>query len=167
MSESGKKKHAHRLTVRLVKFLDLVGMVALFAWIWLGYYQPHLLHPFYNQLAGNTAVIFVYTLIYYQLSHVYGSYLLHTSRISDLVYSQILSSFITNFLMFLIILLMNRHWLSLWAMLGLQALQSGLAIGWCLWAHNWYFRNNAPLSTVVIWDERPNIDKLINEYVEN
>jgi hypothetical protein len=50
MSESGEKKHAHRLTVRLVKFLDLVGMVALFAWIWLGYYQPHLLHPFYNQL---------------------------------------------------------------------------------------------------------------------
>lgn len=159
-----RHKTEHRTQVRTVKLIYLICMTAIFAAGWKLYYLPHFWSPFYNMNAASIAVIFVYLVMHYEISHLYGCYRIQLSRISELIYSQILSALITNFFMFLIILLMIRHMMNVGPMFLVLAGQVLGSVIWSYAAHRWYFGKFPPVDTVIIWEERPNLDKLVAQY---
>ena len=92
----------HRVLVRFVKLLDVAAVTAVFAWIWTRFYQNQVYGvPFYYW--GN-----FYAVLYFTLARVYRGFLLHLSRISELIYSQFLAAGITSALMYIVLYLLFR-----------------------------------------------------------
>ena len=139
-------------------------MTMVFAVVWVFYYERHMRVPFYNKYRGNAAMIFVYMIIYYSLSHLYGSYRINLSRISELIYSQTLSAILSNFFIYIIMFLMNRHLMNIVPLILVNFVQILLSLIWCKESHRWYFRKIPPANTIVIWDEKQDLDKLITKY---
>ena len=67
-------------------------------------------------------------------------------------------------MMYVITVLINRHLINP-IPLGLAFLvQFALIIGWCTFAHHWYFRKFPPKKTVIILGEGREVNPLIKRY---
>lgn len=150
-----------RTTVRFVKFLDLVLMALPFIIAWYCFYASRIAAPFYR--LGNYLIIFLQVALYYVIAHLYGGFRLNISRISELIYSQVMAAFFSDLFMLLVIWLLAKHFPNVFVMLGVFAAQIILSTLWCYLAHHWYFKTHAPKKTIVIWDEREGLDALLQE----
>lgn len=106
----------------------------------------------------------LFVFLYYLLSHLYSGYSIHISRISEIVYAQSLGAFIADGIMFIIMWLLIRHVPNLFVLLLVFAAQFILILVWSVTAHRWYFRNNPPARTAVIYDELEGVEKLVSQY---
>lgn len=147
---------------RLIKVWNPILITICLALSWYLYYASNMKTPFFRR--GNWVIVLLFWLFYTSLSHLYGSYTLHLSRISDLIFSQILSEILSNIFIYIVIILVNRRPMNPLPLILSFLLECLVSAVWCYEAHHWYFRKFAPLKTAIIWDERQNLDKLVNEY---
>ena len=160
---NGRGKTIHRLVVRLVKLLDVILVSLPFAVAWMSYYSNMVYaDSFYRK--GNWVVIGLFTLLYYLLSHLYSGYTIHISRISEIVYAQTLGAIMADGVIFIVMWLLIRHVPSVPVLLLVFGIQFLIIIEWAVFAHKWYFKNNPPIPTVVIYDELEGVEKLISHY---
>ena len=150
------------MLVRFVKLLDVVAVATVFAFIWTKFYQNHVYGvPFYYW--GNWAVILLYAVLYFYLTRVYRGFLLHLSRISELIYSQFLAAVLANALIYIVLYLLIRKLPALLPMLLCLALDLVVIILWTTLAHHWHSRCFARKKTIVIYDEMEGLERLIQE----
>ena len=159
----GRDRTGHRTIVRLVKLVDVLIVSVPFYVAWIVYYS-HMLYikDFYRR--GNWVVMGLYTVLYYLLAHLYSGYSIHISRISEIIYSQSLGALMTNSIMFVIMWLLIRHVPSIPVLLVVLCVQVAFIITWAELAHIWYFKNNPPIPTAVIYDEMEGVEKLVSHY---
>lgn len=148
-----------RVLVRFVKLLDVILVSAPFITAWLMIYAPHMQMPYYNM--GNYLVIALYIIQYYLIAHLYGGFAIHISSISEVVYNQVLAAVITNFLMYIVMWLLIYHLPNVPYLLLVLGVQIVIIILWSYLAHKWYFHRYQTLPTVVIYDERKGLEKLV------
>lgn len=129
---------------------------------WSYFYASQITHPFYY--VGNLIMVFLFGLFYYFTSHLYNGYSLPISRIYELVYSQALAALISDGILYLITILINRHYISFFPFVPTFLLQFLLITLWTVAAHQWYFRVFPPKKTVVILGQGQNVDKLVKQY---
>lgn len=129
---------------------------------WSYFYASRITHPFYY--VGNLIMVFLFGLFYYFTSHLYNGYSLPISRIYELVYSQALAALISDGILYLITILINRHYISFFPFVPTFLLQFFLITLWTVAAHQWYFREFPPKKTVVILGQGQNVDKLVKQY---
>lgn len=129
---------------------------------WSYFYARQITHPFYY--VGNLIMVFLFGLFYYFTSHLYNGYSLPISRIYELVYSQALAALISDGILYLITILINRHYISFFPFVPTFLLQFLLITLWTVAAHQWYFRVFPPKKTVVILGQGQNVDKLVKQY---
>lgn len=129
---------------------------------WSYFYASQITHPFYY--VGNLIMVFLFGLFYYFTSHLYNGYSLPISRIYELVYSQALAALISDGILYLITILINRHYISFFPFVPTFLLQFFLITLWTVAAHQWYFRVFPPRKTVVILGQGQNVDKLVKQY---
>ncbi len=129
---------------------------------WSYFYARQITHPFYY--VGNLIMVFLFGLFYYFTSHLYNGYSLPISRIYELVYSQALAALISDGILYLITILINRHYISFFPFEPTFLLQFLLITLWTVAAHQWYFRVFPPKKTVVILGQGQNVDKLVKQY---
>ena len=129
---------------------------------WSYFYASQITHPFYY--VGNLIMVFLFGLFYYFTSHLYNGYSLPISRIYELVYSQALAALISDGILYLITILINRHYISFFPFVPTFLLQFLLISLWTVAAHQWYFRVFPPRKTVVILGQGQNVDKLVKQY---
>ncbi|MEE1598200.1 sugar transferase [Acidaminococcus fermentans] len=129
---------------------------------WSYFYASRITHPFYY--VGNLIMVFLFGLFYYFTSHLYNGYSLPISRIYELVYSQALAALISDGILYLITILINRHYISFFPFVPTFLLQFLLITLWTVAAHQWYFREFPPRKTVVILGQGQNVDKLVKQY---
>lgn len=129
---------------------------------WSYFYANQITHPFYY--VGNLIMVFLFGLFYYFTSHLYNGYSLPISRIYELVYSQALAALISDGILYLITILINRHYISFFPFVPTFLLQFVLITLWTVAAHQWYFREFPPKKTVVILGQGQNVDKLVKQY---
>lgn len=129
---------------------------------WSYFYASQITHPFYY--VGNLIMVFLFGLFYYFTSHLYNGYSLPISRIYELVYSQALAALISDGILYLITILINRHYISFFPFVPTFLLQFFLITLWTVAAHQWYFREFPPRKTVVILGQGQNVDKLVKQY---
>ncbi len=159
----GRDRTEHRTIVRLVKLVDVIMVSIPFYVVWFTYYS-HMLYvkDFYRR--GNWVVIGLYTVLYYLFAHLYSGFTIHISRISEIVYAQSLGAIMANGIMFVIMWLLIRHVPNIPVLLLVLCAQVVLIITWAELAHTWYFKNNPPIPTAVIYDELEGVEKLVSHY---
>ncbi|GAA6389761.1 hypothetical protein [Dialister sp. i34-0019-2H8] len=149
----------HKLQLEILNAIDLLLLTMTYGICWYAYYGDEISTPFYN--LGNEIMVALFAIRYYFISHLYHGYRVSISRISDLVYSQTLAVFFADAMMYVITVLINRHLINP-IPLGLAFLvQFALIIGWCTFAHHWYFRKFPPKKTVIILGEGREVNPLI------
>ena len=161
--QDGRGRTGHRTIVRLVKVIDVILVSIPFYVAWIAYYS-HMVYltGFYRR--GNWVVMGLFTFLYYMLAHLYSGFTIHISRISEIVYAQSLGGLIADGLMFIIMWLLIRHIPNIPIMLLVLIAQICFIIAWAKLAHAWYFKNNPPIPTAVIYDELEGVEKLVSHY---
>lgn len=163
IDHNGRGRTVHRSVVRLVKLWDVILVSLPFAAAWMFYYsQMVYIHSFYRK--GNWVVIGLFTLLYYLLSHLYSGYTIHISRISEIVYAQTLGAMMADGIIFIVMWLLIRHVPNIPVLLVVFATQFLIIVEWASFAHKWYFNNNPPIPTAVIYDELEGVEKLVSHY---
>lgn len=152
-----------QILLRIVKLLNIVIITIPFAFIWYGFYTKLMLDAFYQN--GNWIIIALFVIFYCMFVRVYDALALSYDRISDLIFSQILSAFLSDFFMYLIIILLVRSYtvnpLPLLIAFCFQILYS---IIWSKLSHIWFFQSFDRKKAIVIYDEEEGMENLINEY---
>ena len=130
--------------------------------MWYDQYANELLTPFFRK--GNWVVVALFAFIYFIIAHLYKSFAINISRISELIYCQTLSLLITEFIMYAVILLINRRLITPIPLIVVTIMQFCFIVIWCSLAHQWYFGRYKAQKTVIIWDERTGVENLIKQY---
>lgn len=106
-----KKREQFKRVIRFFEgFVILAIHVAMFAYVWYSVYQNQLENPFSKR--GHWAVIGIYGLILFLLTHLYGGFKIGYLRLMDVLYSQILALLCANVVAYIQIVLVIRHYLS-------------------------------------------------------
>lgn len=151
-----------KIQQELLNGFDILLVTGAFWLCWSYFYASQITHPFYY--VGNLIMVFLFGLFYYFTSHLYNGYSLPISRIYELVYSQALAALISDGILYLITILINRHYISFFPFVPTFLLQFLLITLWTVAAHQWYFRVFPPKKTVVILGQGQNVDKLVKQY---
>ena len=161
--QDGSSRTVHRTKVRFVKLIDVIMVSIPFILAWVLYFSHKVyLSDFYRK--GNWLVMALFVVIYYLLSHLYSGYSIHISRISEIVYSQSLGALLADGIMFIIMWLLIRHVPNIPVLLLVFGAQFVLIMLWAKMAHSWYFGNNPPVPTVIIYEELEGVENLISYY---
>ena len=91
---SFKSRTSRRLWLYCMKLINIVLMTAPFAACWYIFYAGGIKNPFFNK--GNWVVVGLFALLYIVFCKLYSGLSISTKRITEAVYSQTLSAFISN-----------------------------------------------------------------------
>jgi len=155
------EKMRHGFGLRAVKGLAAVMATIPFALCWYLYYAERIYRPFYNK--GNWVVIALFVAVYTMLAKIYDAFRISTNRISDMVYSQGLSAFLADCILFVVIWLLTRHLPNVLPGIAALAAQVLLSTIWALGAHTWYFKVFPPKKSAIVFDKHYAIERLIHE----
>ena len=150
------------LALRLMKLLNAFLMTMPFAIAWFAYYAERIAEPFYNM--GNWLLIALFFLLYIAFGRVYGAFWISLNRISESVYSQALAACMVNGIMYIITCLLMRHLPDIWPVLGVFAAQIVISAIWSFLAHIAFYILFPATKTIIVYDERQGMEKLIHEY---
>lgn len=138
---------------RIVMFIlglgDMFLSTFLFYYVWRRFYGPFITKPFY--INGNWIVVFVYIVVLFGLNKLYGGLKIGTLRIIEIIYSQALSLFITNFLAYVQICLIAHNIIWFPPMVVLMAAQLSFSVVWAYVSNLIYFRVFPPRKMLLIY----------------
>ena len=154
------KKLYNSLALRLVFIIDVVAMLLPFLFIVRFYYEDRIYETM--NFRGNWIIILLFVVVYLLCASAYQVFQIQILRIQEVVYSQALALIVTDFVMFMILWLINLAFPNVLPMLLVLALQMCLAILWAYLSHKWYFARFKPAKTLIIYDMRKaEVDKLL------
>lgn len=148
--------------LRLLKLFNVFLITIPFAWGWFNYYAQHIALPFYDR--GNWVVVALYAVLYMIFGRVYGGFWISLNRISESVYSQALAVMMTSGIMYVVTFLLERQLPDIWPVLAAFAVQLVLSGLWSMAAHVAYYMLFPATKTIIVYDERQGMEKLIQDY---
>lgn len=151
-----KERKARSVFLFAGKCLNIFLMSLPFYLAWRWFYADKIATPFF--LKGNLLVIGLYAFLYVLLVNLYNGYAVPFSRVSELVYSQSLGAVLSDFILFVVTLLLARRYVHVWPLLIAFCSQIILSALWSFFTRKAYFAMNPPLRTVLIGNERENED---------
>ena len=156
------KGKINRLSLRVIKILNIVLVTLPFAFAWMMYYAERTYSPYFAK--GNYLVIALFLVLYVVFAHVYDAFQISYNRISELIYSQVLAAVIVDAIMYVVIWLLTKFLPAIWPLLIALVVQGVFAAVWSLLAHRWYFAVFSAKKTAVIYDQCEGTENLLNEY---
>ena len=111
-------------------------------------------------LDGHSAICITVFLI----GRVYDAFKMSYNSHGEMIYSQLLSLFEVNVIMYIVAWLLIRHIPAILPVLGVMAVQIVFAVIWAYGSQAWYYHTFPANKTVVVYDMRQGIAKLIEEY---
>lgn len=144
----------------LKKFKGTVGFVitstiiiiqsAIFFLVWNFIYNDQMIYsPLYNR--GLILLIIVYSTMYVAFSKIYGGYKIGYYRVSDVIYSQVLSLIFVNIITYTQVSLMDRRLLNPFAFILMTLVQIIVTVCWAYISNRFYYRIFPPMRVVVVY----------------
>lgn len=155
-----KREKFKRLINFLEGFVILAAHTVLFAFVWYGSYVKQLDIPFFRR--GDWAVIGVYALILFLLTHLYGGFKIGYLRLMDVLYSQILSLICANAVAYIQVVLISREYLSSVPILKMTIVQIAIILLWVFICKLIYAALYPPRQMLLVCYDR-NPDDMINK----
>lgn len=123
----------------------------LFAAIWYAYYKGRMWGTaFYRK--GDYLLVLLYLCLIGVMTKLYGGVDLKTSRISELIYSHVVAIFITNSMMYIVILLLTRRPKSILPLLLVTVLEIIVGAIWSYVANHLTNRLFKPADVLLVYD---------------
>lgn len=123
----------------------------LFAAIWYAYYKGQMWGTtFYRK--GDYLLVLLYLCLSGVMTKLYGGVDLKTSRISELIYSHVVAIFITNALMYIVILLLTRRPKSILPLLLVTVLEIIVSAIWSYMANHLTNRLFKAADVLLVYD---------------
>ncbi|MBE6574268.1 MAG: sugar transferase [Ruminococcaceae bacterium] len=149
--------------IRLFKLFNVLLMTAAFGASWFLYYLDCMPGVKYYRL-GHVAVLGLYIFFYISFIRIYNGFHISVSRISEMIYSQILAVLISDGIIYLVICMLCFGFPNILPGLAVIAVQIIISIIWSFVSHKVYFKFNTPRRTAVIYDAGDDMKMLISEY---
>ena len=159
---SSRSKFFHGVTIRAAKLANIVLMTAPFVFAWCTFYADKLWVNFY--MRGHWLVIALYVFLYFIIGRVYEAFKMSYNSHGEMIYSQLLSLFEVNVIMYIVAWLLIRHIPAVLPVLGVMAVQIVFAVIWAYGSQAWYYHTFTANKTVIVYDMRQGMSKLIEEY---
>lgn len=159
---SSRSRVFHDVTIRAAKLANILLMTAPFVFVWYMFYADQLYVTFFKR--GHWLVILLYVLLYFLIGRVYDAFKMSYNKHGEMIYSQLLSLFEVNVLMYIVAWLLIRSLPPILPVLGVMAIQLVFAIIWSYGSQAWYYHTFPANKTVIVYDMRQGIAKLIEEY---
>lgn len=105
--------------------------------------------PLYSR--GLILLVAIYIIMYVALSNIYGGFRVGYYRVSDVIYSQLLSIIFVNAITYAEVSLMDRRLLNPTAFIVMTIIQIIFSILWAYVSNRVYFKIFPPLNVVIIY----------------
>lgn len=156
------KKLRYNIALGCVKLFGVLLLTIPFAFCWFGYYADKIVIPFY--FWGNWLIIALFCVLHIAFSQAYDAFLISYHQVSEMVYSQLLSVLLADVIMFAVLCLLMGRFPELLPAVEALAGQVLFAVLWSLLANKWYFTVFPAKPSVVIYDVRRGLERLVSEY---
>lgn len=135
----------------IIKVLIVLANTGIFAFVWYAYYREKMwMNAFYNK--GDYVVIALYLVIYAIMAKIYDGLALKVSRISELIYSQIIAVLITTGIMYIVILLLTRKWVNVLPLLLGATVSCFICVIWSFTANKLTNVIYRPAKILMVYD---------------
>ena len=156
-----KRKWKHKLQTFSLTMVFLFVLLISFVLIWENFYEKEsVVHGPYN----GPALTVIYIIIFYAFGELYQMFKISIKKISEVVYSGFLSILMSTFFIYVIISLLQQKLASFNSTLIFIAIQLFIVVVWAIFSHRVYFNINIPKRTMIIYDEKRDLDGLIKSY---
>jgi exopolysaccharide biosynthesis polyprenyl glycosylphosphotransferase len=143
---------------RIVIFVEMAAIIALEAlvfWnVWIYYYHEKLPDKLQYWRRGHWVILTLYILLMYFFSRVYGGFKIGYLRLSDIIYSQILSMTLVNFITYLQICLIARSIVNIKPILFIISVDIGIICVWAAISKYVYITLYPPHKMIMIYGDR-------------
>ncbi len=133
----------------VVTILILASLTAVFGYVWMHYGNIGIPWAFFRR--GNILMIALYFVLLYIFSRIYGALKIDISKVGDIVYSQGLTTFMVDFIMYFVMSLVARGMVRVVPMLIMYLIQMGIIVIWAYVAAFLYKTLYPPRDMVVIY----------------
>ena len=157
-----KSAFFHDISISLVKLVNIVLMTLPFAFVWYKYYADEIWVKFY--MRGHWLVILLFVLLYILIGRIYETFTMSYNSKGEMIYSHILTCLEVDVIMYIVSWLLIRHMPAVLPIISALLVQIVFAVVWCFISQEWYFRTFPANKTVVVWDMRQGLSKLIDDY---
>lgn len=152
----------HYLLLRIMKLFNVVLLTIPFGVCWFYYYAKRIYSSFYDY--GNWVVVILFCVFYIVFARIYDVFLVSQQRISELIYSQILATAISDGFIYFVICLLMKHIPNILPGIGALVAQCFMVVVWSTVVHWWYFSIFEPKNSAIIYGREDRIERLIYEY---
>lgn len=125
-----------RLIKLLFTFGITSGLIAIYAFTWTEYYNKIIWAPFFRK--GNWMMIFLYSVLLIFFMNTYGGFKVGYLKKGNLIYSQILSVFLTNTFTYFQIAVLDKHFLNPTYLIVMTGVDIIIILVWTL-AYQWIY----------------------------
>lgn len=155
-----KSRAFRRIMFLLLLALVIIAQTMIFWYFWNHYYSQGMSREFFFK--GHIVLLFVYALMFTIFSNVYGAFKLGSLQYSNLVFSQILALFFTNFIMYLQISMLTLELVNPAPIIGMSFDNLLCCLIWCGLAMGTYKWMYPPKDMLLIYSDR-DPDNLVNK----
>ena len=138
-----------RTIMFLTTFIILLATTLIFFYVWDVYYSDSIVLPFYRK--GNWLIGAIYAVLLYAFTKIYSGYKVGFLRLSEVIYSQVLSLLFVNAITYLQISLIGRQFLNVVPILGMTVVQIIIITVWALATHKVYYLVYPPRNTMLVY----------------
>lgn len=149
------------LSMRMVKVLNVILITLPFAVCWYAAYADEIASPYYAR--GNYLIIALFAALYLIYGRVYEGFWVSMNPLPEIVYSQGLAALISNAILYIVTWLLSKHLPNPLPLLATLVCQVGFSAAWGTGVRRWYFRTWPPRRTLIIYDQREDMEQLLDE----
>ncbi len=154
------KKNDRQTIIALAKTVNYLFIAFVFAFFWIGYYNQNTDIQLFFRLGAVFSVI--YLLCYHFLICTYDGFYVGTSKISELVYSHLLSIFLLDCGVFVIFWLMQGSMPALVPVVLFLLVKGVFAFGWAWLFDRLYFMNYTQRKAIVVYYDARDYERIRN-----
>jgi len=156
-----EKIRKYKKSVIFMITVSVVMIQSLLYWrIWNIFYFPGLVAPFYEK--GTLLLVLVYVVLLSTFSTLYGGFKVGYYRVSDIIYSQILSLVFVNIITYMQLSLIARKMLNIKGIVIMFMLQIIIVIVWAYLSNKIYLKFNPAMKIAVVYGNN-DVDRLIKK----
>ena len=154
-----KKRERYK---KLISGAEVVLLMAihtyLYAVLWYSYYSALVPKQLQFYRRGNWAVIAMYVLVLWLFTKLYGGFRVGYLRLFDVIYSQMLSLFCSNVVLYFQICMLTRDYVTPLPLLVMTGIQVCIILLWVFGCRFLYMKLYPPRNLLLVYGEKTPVD---------
>ena len=149
MKHRRDKDEYRKMIMFILSILILLSLTVAFGYTWVNHINVGIIWAFFRR--GNYLIFTLYFVLQYVLSRIYGALKIDLYRVSDIVYSQGITTLLVDVIMYVIMSLVARKLVAVAPVLILFLVQMGIILIWAYLAAFIYRRLYPPYRLVIVY----------------